>query len=58
MKKEKLNKAAKKAVKDLTNLSEMMNFNFMWELSRDSIRTQEYVENECRKIVDQILEEK
>lgn len=34
----------------------MMNFDCMWEISREyPIRTQEYVENECRKIVDQIV---
>lgn len=35
----------------------MMNFDSIWELSLEyPVRTLEYVKNECRKIVDQILE--
>ena len=34
----------------------MMNFDFVWKMSRKyPVHTQEYMENECRKIVDQIV---
>lgn len=48
--------------KELLNMSpvefraHMMNFDCVWEISRKyPVKTQEYVENECMKIVDQIV---